>query len=400
MSTLLANLNPALGSLLSFLLGLVPLIALHEAGHMLVAKKVGVWVREFGIGLPPRIVTLFHWNETAFTLNWIPLGGFARMEGEDEILASEEQKAREARRRATLPPEEQAKLAAEDEERHKHSLYAQPPARRILIYLGGPLMNLFLGWVLAVALFLSGTPVIDRGVVYVEMVSPDSPAEAAGIEAGDLVLKAGGEAVSDVEQFIEIIHAHAGEPLPLEIRRGEESFVVTPTLRLEAPKGQGILGVAISEMPLESHVERAPLGQAIVMGSRYFWGLSVGILLLPVHLVRGLLPASAARPISIINISRITYQSVQASVNAGALYPILSLLVMLNVSLGLFNLLPIPALDGGRILLTLVEMIGRKPLTPRQQERVHQVAMLFLLLFFLGTLVLDILYPVNLPSAP
>ncbi len=400
MSTLLAHLNPALGSLLSFILGLVPLIALHEAGHMLVAKKVGVWVREFGIGLPPRILTLFHWDETAFTLNWIPLGGFARMEGEDEILASEAEKTKEAQRRASLPPEEQAKLAAEDEERYKHSLYAQPPGKRILIYLGGPVMNLFLGWVLAVVLFLSGTPVIDKGVVYVEMVSPNSPAEAAGLEAGDLILKAGDVSLESVEQCIEIIHEHAGEPLPLEIQRGEETFVVTPTLRLEAPKGQGILGVAISEMPLESHVERLPLGEALVRGSQYFWGLSVGLLLLPVHLIRGLLPASAARPISVINISRITYQSVQASVDVGALYPILSLLVMLNISLGLFNLLPIPALDGGRILLTVVEMVSRKPLTPRQQERVHQIAMLFILLFFLGTIILDILYPVDLPSAP
>ncbi len=400
MSTLLAHLNPALGALLSFLLGLVPLIALHEAGHMLIAKKVGVWVREFGIGLPPRITTLFHWNETAFTLNWIPLGGFARMEGEEEILADEQTKEKEARRRATLPPEEQARLAAEDEERRKHSLYAQPPAKRILIYLGGPMMNLLLGWLLAILLFASGTPVIDKGVVYVEMVSPGSPAEAVGLQAGDLILEAAGEPLESVEACIEVIHRHAGEPLPLEIQRGETTFVVTPTLRTEAPKGQGILGVAISEMPLASHIERMPLGQAIVTGSRYFGGLVVGLMMLPVNLVRGLFPASAARPISVINISRITYQSVQASVDVGALYPILSLLVMLNVSLGLFNLLPIPALDGGRILLTLVEMVSRKPLTPRQQERVHQVAMFFLLLFFLGTLVLDLLYPVNLPGAP
>jgi regulator of sigma E protease len=397
-STLLANLNPALGSLLSFLLGLVPLIALHEAGHMLVAKKVGVWVREFGIGLPPRIVTLFHWNETAFTLNWIPLGGFARMEGEDEILASEEQKAEEAQRRAALPPEEQAKLAAEDEERHKHSLYAQPPAKRILIYLGGPVMNLFFGWLLAVLLCLNGVPIIDKALVSIEMVSPNSPAEAAGLEPGDIVLKAAGEPVTKGEPFTQIIRAHAGEPLPLEIQRGEETFVVTPTLRLEAPKGQGILGVSIIEIPLESHIEQMPLGQAIVNGTQYFWNMLIGLLLLPLRLIQGAMPASAARPISIINISRITYQSVQASVDVGKLYPVLSVLIMVNISLGLFNLLPIPALDGGRILLTLVEMVSRKPLTPQQQEKVHQVTVIFLLLILAAIMVLDVLYPVDLPA--
>ncbi len=400
MSEFLTYLNPIVGSLLSFLLGLVPLIALHEAGHMLVAKKVGVWVREFGIGLPPRIATLFHWNETAFTLNWIPLGGFARMEGEDEILADEATRAREARRRATLPAEEQARLTAEDEERRKHSLYAQPPSKRILIYLGGPMMNVLLGWLLAILLFTTGTPVIDKGVVVVDMVSPNSPAEAVGLQPGDQILKAGGVPVADVEQCIEIIHEHAGQPLPLEIHRGDATIVVTPTLRLEPPKGQGLLGVAIADMPLESHVERMPIGQAIVAGTRYFFALTIGLLMLPINLLRGLFPASAARPISVINISRITYQSVRASVHVGALYPILSLLVMLNVSLGLFNLLPIPALDGGRILLTLIEIVSHKPLTPQQQERVHQIAMFFLLLFFLGTLLLDIIYPVNLPGGP
>jgi len=79
-----------INSVIGFVVALVPLIALHEIGHMLMAKWLGVWVREFGIGLPPRMIKLFQWQETEFTLNWLPLGGFARMEGEEALLAEDE----------------------------------------------------------------------------------------------------------------------------------------------------------------------------------------------------------------------------------------------------------------------------------------------------------------------
>ena len=138
-------------SVIGFVIALVPLIALHEMGHMFTAKALGVWVREFGIGLPPRIGKLFQWQETVFTLNWLPLGGFARMEGEEDMLSEVEPIEIEP------APPTPAELQAQREAR-EHSLYAKSPFKRILIYLGGPMTNLLTAWVLAILLFLTGTP--------------------------------------------------------------------------------------------------------------------------------------------------------------------------------------------------------------------------------------------------
>jgi regulator of sigma E protease len=380
-----------MGSILGFIVALVPLIALHEMGHMFIAKWVGVWVREFGIGLPPRIAKLFKWQETDFTLNAIPLGGFARMEGEEDMLMDESQ----AEEPESTTPEERAQKA----EAKRHSLYAQSPRKRILIFLGGPLMNLLTGLVLSIVLFVTGIPIIDSMTVNITNVLPNTPAEEAGLRAEDVIVAMNGEPVDDVEEVIQMTEDNLGEEVTLTIKRSDEETQISLVPREDPPPNEGAMGIALMGEPLDYHIEPLPLWQSLTRGTAYFFNLLRTTLWAPVLIIRGLIPAEAARPVGIVNISRMAYQSIQQSVTTGTLIPILNLLIIINISLAVFNLLPLPALDGGRVLFTTIEMIRNKPLSPKLQERVHQVALAILVILFIVITVLDIVYPVNIPSA-
>ncbi|MGC9398279.1 MAG: M50 family metallopeptidase [Anaerolineae bacterium] len=374
-----------MGSILGFLVALVPLIVLHELGHMLAAKWAGVWVHEFGIGMPPRLVKLFKWQETEFTLNALPLGGFARMEGEGLLTPAE----------GTPKGEEEVK---KDPEAERHGLYAQPPGKRMLIFLSGPMMNFITGWVLAIVLFLTGVPVIDVMQVQISEVAPNSPAAAAGLQAEDVIVAMNGEPVEDIEEVTRITQAHQGEELTLTFSRDDEEHTVSLVPRLNPPQGEGAMGVIITGVPVKYHIEPTPVPRALLNGTLSFFSVVIQTLWAPIRIVQGLIPAEAARPVGIVNISRIAYDSLEQSVTTGTLIPILNLLIIVSTSLGIFNLLPLPALDGGRILLTLVEKVRGKAVDPRIQERIHQAALAFFILLFVVITVLDILYPISLPQ--
>lgn len=381
-----AGLNQGLGYVLGFIVALVPLIALHEVGHMLVAKWAGVWVPEFGIGFPPRILRLFKWQETEFTLNWLPLGGFARMEGEGLV---DEQ---------SPEGEEEQRTPEEKEEARKHSLYTQPPGKRVLIYLAGPVTNLLIGWILAILLFLIGIPVADEVRVTFSEIAPNSPAAAAGLQAGDAVLAMNGQDIVMFDDVTKNIQAHLGQPLVITVEREGVEHTVSLVPREAPPPGEGAIGVMLNGEVLSSHTEPYPVPQAVWNGTQTFAALVAQTVWMPVDLLRGLIPIQEARPIGIVNISRIAYQSIQQSADTGTLFPILNLLIVVSVGLGIFNLLPIPALDGGRILFTIIEKVRRGALSPLLQERANTIAMLLLLALFAAITVLDVIFPVVLPA--
>jgi regulator of sigma E protease len=393
MVTVTEFLGEGLGSILSFLVAMVPLIALHEMGHMFAAKAMGVWVREFGIGFPPRIVKLFRWQETDFTLNAIPLGGFARMEGEGFV---EEAAAVEIEEGEELTPEE----LAESEEALEHSLYTQPPHRRLPIFAAGPLTNLVTGWLLAVILFLTGVPVIDKARVHINNVVPDSPAEEVGLQADDVILSLDGEVPDTLEEVTAMVEEKAGESVEIRVQRDEETLTYVVTPRFNPELERATIGVQLLGEPLEYHLESTPFPEALWEGTRTIGALVGGTVMIPVYVLRGAITVQEARPIGIVNVSRIAYQTIEQSVTTGTLLPILNLLIVVNVSLAIFNLLPIPALDGGHILLTLVEMVRGRPVDPEVQVRIQQAAWVLLILMFVVITALDLLYPVNLPTAP
>ncbi len=375
--------NGILGPILGFLLGLIPLILIHEFGHFMVARLIGVWAREFGLGYPPRVVKLFKWKETDFTLNWLPLGGFVRLEGEETFKEQTDE-----------PEEKSAEQLAQEAEARKHSLYSKSAWQRILLYLGGPAMNLIMAWVLAVALFLTGLPAMR---VIVEQINPGSPAEQAAVQVGDVIVALNGnaiEATSDVQLYTP---KTAGVPVEITLERDGTPMTVSLTPRSDPPEGEGPMGIIIAGAEKPGSLKYYSLGEAIANGTRYVAYMGEMMIALPLMTLRGQIPLEQARPVGVVGISQIAQKSVLDSITAGAPYPFVNILILLSVSLGIFNLLPIPALDGGRILFALVEKIRRKRLTPEIEERIHMVAFMLLLAVFLVVTALDIFVPVQIP---
>ena len=381
---ILSWINDGLGMIVGFIVCLIPLILVHELGHFVMARLLGVWAREFGIGYPPRIVKLFTWRETDFTLNWLPLGGFTRLEGEQTFAEDEDKEEDEE-----ISPE----VLAEREEAYRHSLYAQPPGKRILLYLGGPVMNLLTAWVLATLLFTTGLPIAN---VVITEVAPESPAAEADLHVGDVIVAVNGETVESLDEVSASVQQTLGEPTEILLERNGQPVTVSLVPRIDPPEDQGAMGVLIGEVA-SGKLKQYPLGEAFIYGSRYLGNILRLTALLPFYVIRGLIPIEQARPVGPIGISQIAQRSVEDSISTGAAYPILNILILVSVSLGIFNLLPIPALDGGRILFAIVEKIRRKPLTPALEERIHMVTLMILGAIFIIITILDVVDPIKLP---
>jgi len=373
MFTFAEGFSRILGPVFGFIVGLIPLVIIHEFGHLIMAKIMGVWAREFGIGYPPRLFRMFNWGETEFTLNWIPFGGFVRMEGESTF----------AEDKMAVDPEVVA-----------HSLYTKKPWKRILIYLGGPAMNLITAWLIAVLIFTSGIPGLQTVITD---VVPDSPAAGADLRVGDALVAVNGTEVEGSVELQKAIEAVKGQEALITVQRDGEELSVTLTPRENPPEGEGSMGIMIVDQEVAGSLKRYSLPEAVVYGTRYFGNLASMTVMLPVYIVRMGIPFEQARPVGVIGISQIAEQSVNQSIEQAAPYPYLSLLVMLSISLGIFNLLPIPALDGGRILFSLIEAIRGKALTPALEERIHMIAFAAMLVLFVGITLLDIFMPVPLP---
>ncbi|HOT90638.1 MAG TPA: M50 family metallopeptidase [Anaerolineae bacterium] len=380
------GIKDGLGMIGGFIVGLIPLIIVHEFGHLIMAKLTGIWAREFGIGFPPRIARLFRWRETEFTLNWVPLGGFVRLEGEQAFA--------EENKNPDDDEEESPEKLAEKADAYAHSLYAKPPEKRILVYLGGPLMNLLIAWVLATLVFFTGIPTAR---VVIDQIMPASPAAEARLQVNDVIVAVNGEKVEGTGDVSRLTQKTLGQPTELTLEREGQTLTVSLVPRVNPPEGQGAMGIVVKGLENPGDLKRYPLGQALIYGSRYV-GNVIGVsLMLPVYIIRGLIPIEQARPVGIIGISQIAQQSVEESIAASAVYPFLNFVILISVSLGIFNLLPIPALDGGRILFSVVEKVRHKPLTPAIEERIHTIALFILVVIFIFIAILDIVAPLPLP---
>ncbi len=289
---------------------------------------------------------------------------------------------------------------ADANEALQHSLYTASPGKRLKIYVAGPLMNILTAWLLCVVLFATGVPVAQ---VVISAVVPNSPAAEAGLQEGDIIVAIDDNEMESTPDVTQYIQKHTGESIELTIKRdggqGEDAqtqqIEVVP--RVNPPEGEGAMGVGIYGQLVPERQKSYPLPRSIRLGSEYMFTIMGATIFIPVNLIQGLVSLKEARPVGIVGISQIAQRSVEDSLYVGSLYPLLNIIIIISVSLGIFNLLPIPALDGGRILLTLIEMIRGDPLTPAIQERIHQVALLLLLALFFVITAMDILYPVELP---
>ena len=325
--------NAATAALL-FIVILVGLVLAHEAGHFVMAKLFGIKVLEFGVGFPPR-VTGWQFGETEYTINWLPLGGFVRLLGEED-------------------PSDPRSLAA------------QTAWKRFIVLFAGAGVNLVLPVLLfAIAFSLPHEESIGRAVV--AEVIPDSPAEAAGLELGDVIYSIGGRDAKNVATASRLVRINMGQETDLRIKRGDEFLTVNVTPRWAFPSNQGPTGITIaSQYPFTERVALAPW-ESIPAGVR----ATLDTLMLArnevVGWVKGGSGPAVAGPVGIA-------QTTGQVAREGGAPPLFELAALLSINLGVINLLPLPMLDGGRIFFLLIEVVrGGRRIAPEKEAIVHLV---------------------------
>ncbi len=336
--------------LFQFIFGIAALIFIHELGHFLAARMLNVEVEEFGFGFPPRITKLFEHKGTVFTLNWIPLGGFVRPKGENDPTI-------------------------------EGGLAAASPWVRLGVLFAGPVMNLLVGVILGILLFYTlGDRVTEK--VLVQSTTPGSPASEAGMQPGDLFISANGQTIDSMEKLQSITSQNMGKPITYILQRGDQNLTLIVVPRAKPPEGQGPLGVI-----LDNPTRPVSLVTASSRGVYAAYQNVQAILLLPVRMVRGQVTPEEGRLVGYKGMFDI-YQRLQSP---------LWFFMMISISLGIMNLLPLPALDGGRIVMTLPEILIRRRVPMKYENAIHLVGFALLLLLLIYINVQDFINPIKLP---
>ncbi len=467
--------NDALSAIVAFILVLIPAVIIHELGHFLAAKAVGITILEFGIGLPPRAVKLFSAGGTDYTLNWIPLGGFVRPLGEDMIrpmgdeAVSEDRKEAEARGLTKTMSVNEAK-----------------PLARIFFMAAGALANFLMALVLFTLIAMMGIPEVVGSRVNVLFIEPGSALEAAGLQPRDAIETIDGERYFGSPEVIAALAERAGQTVtlgvrrvdvadPIEIRvtlpetigesvaypvivgvadntpasaaglqpldlviafngqplaaytelqqrtrenlgqevtltllRGGQTIETSLVPRQNPPEGQGAMGIEIGqgaynaglglsfqEGDPQQVVVTQPLDQAVGYAFNRMGGVIQTIASVPGQILAGTADEDDLRLTGPVGISQVGGFFLQESIRRNQPSIILEFVALISLVLGLTNLLPIPALDGGRILFVLIEIVRGRPIAPEREGLVHLIGMALLLSLMVLVVLNDIRNPIT-----
>ena len=319
------------------------LVMVHEFGHFIAARAVGIEVMEFSIGFGPKLLGWQGKKGTAFSLRLIPMGGYCAFYGEDDAKGEHVDDPRAYNRQSVW--------------------------KRMFSVLMGPMMNFVLAFVVVVAYFwIGGIAEVTGYEPYIAEVTAAGPAYDAGLKDGDLILEINGESMMDGTQET-LLNAIAGyrqgdPPLALMVQRGEEIFETTLTPFYDEAMQKYRIGVTIGATVLTQKYA-ATLGESITEGwdwCVYAGGVIITALKNLVTTGEGL--EDTAGPVGVVSM-------VTKGVQAGGFEAFLNLLVTISINLGIMNLLPIPGLDGSRFLFMVVEAIRRKPVPPQKEAMVH-----------------------------
>lgn len=346
--------------ILEFIIALGVLIFVHEFGHFIVLKLIKIDVEEFGFGYPPRAITLFERGGTKYTLNWIPFGGFVRIKGQDDPNVPE-------------------------------GFAAASPWKRIAVLLAGPMMNLLLALVLFISIYgiLGSLP--DRSRVQLLDIAPGSPAASAGLEAGDILVSIGGEPITSLDTARNQIYDHLGQPLTFTYQRNgvTNEVVITP---LADPGESGAVGVYMG-YPTKAYNFISAIPESI--SSLYEYGRELFNVF--GRIIKGESSGQEGRLVGLKGMYDM-YASMrdgEATSGVPQIVSVLAFISSISISLAIFNLLPIPALDGGRIAFILPELIFRRRIPPKYEVVVNFVAYALLILLMIYINLQDFINPVS-----
>ncbi len=369
-------------TILIFALILGVLVLVHELGHFLVARRNGVKADEFGFGFPPRLIGIVKNDvtgkydiilgdkevespHTIYSLNWIPLGGFVKIKGEG------------------------------GENAHDADSFARQTAwPRIKILGAGVVMNFVLAWVLISLVYMVGLPQpIDpdeRGKypdqkVQILEVKPETPAAEMGLRPLDEIISIDGVLITTTDEAIQGIAAKKGQEFSLVIHRGETALTIQGVPRMEYPKTEGALGISLAETALITY----PWYTALFEGGRTTVQVTGTIFAYLGKMIGSLFGGGESVPLDVTGPVGIVYLTKQMT-EMGFSY-LLWFGALLSINLGIFNILPIPALDGGRIFFILIEKLrGGKPVSHLVEGRIHQIGFMLLLGLMLLVTIRDI----------
>ena len=416
-------------NIVGFILIFGILVFVHELGHFLAARRNGIVTEEFGFGYPPRVITLrkgegrlvvdgktlvvprgFQLPEdlvagslvvfqttsdkknrpvlssvqiisaddplragagvvsmidpgTIYSINAIPFGGFVRMRGED----------------GPAGPGSFANASA---------------GARAVTLLAGPAMNFLLAIIIFSLSFMLGRPDAVPGGSIGE-IAPGSPAAMAGLMVGDRIFLIGDQEVRTALDVGDYIQAHTGEAVTLTVERNGEQLPITLTPRVSPPEGEGPIGITVNPV---TEFTRYGVGESLVRGAEDTARFTYFTLSVPSMLMKGVITPSEARPVGPKAIFDLTSGAITATQDSGLWFPVLQLMGILSAALAITNLLPIPALDGGRLLFIIIEKVRGRRVDPNWEGAIHLAGMLVLLGLMVIITYQDFASPVPLPN--
>ncbi|MEA3248913.1 MAG: RIP metalloprotease RseP [Patescibacteria group bacterium] len=343
-------------TVITFIVVLSIIVFAHEFGHFYCAKKSGVAVEEFGFGFPPRIFGVKK-GDTIYSINWIPIGGFVRLKGESG-----------------------------ENEKDSDSFGSKSAAKRGIIIGAGVVMNIFLAWVLISIGLVFGLPQIiedeaslpgfvkvSEEKVYVVNILEETPASEAGIEIGDIISTVDGETITSMDQFAGMTGARGDSPLQISLLREEEYVEVSVSPAILEVTGRPGIGVGLLKTGIVSYpFYLAPL-QGLAVTATYTKEIALAFARIIGELVTGQGPSvDISGPVGIAVVT--------GEVARHGWRHLLQFTALLSINLGIINVLPLPALDGGRLLFLAIERLRGRPVSRRVEAAIHNTGFALLLL--------------------
>jgi regulator of sigma E protease len=362
------------GYIIPFLFVLSLVVFFHELGHFLVARWCGVRILVFSIGFGPEIIGFNDRYGTRWKISAIPLGGFVKFFGDDNVASVSSS----------------ARLAGMDEAARAECFVFQPVGKRAAIVVAGPLANFLLAIVIFAGLLMFyGKQSMSARV---DLVLPDSVAETAGFKPGDLVVTINGNKIDDFDQMKRIVSDSGGERLEIAVERGGSTVILNATPALEEKKDIfgnvrriGILGIQRSPVGEDLKYQPVSPPRAVWMGVQETWGVVDQTL----RYLWGVLTGhkSADQLSGPIGIARVVGQAANISFTF-----VIQITAAISVSIGLLNLFPIPLLDGGHLLFYGIEAMRGRPLSERAQEVGFRIGLAIVLMLMIFATFNDIIH--------